>query len=123
MSVPFLSESVQLIVCVVLFWVGYGYTTGLVATLLVPRCKLGAWKTLVCGAMGSTLGPFILSQFVWMTEKVHPLHPCVVLVSIVCSVVLLWIYRLMLLRMTLETKNTETDNVSNTSPTPTSVEH
>ncbi|MDD3468766.1 MAG: hypothetical protein PHE53_02160 [Thermoguttaceae bacterium] len=120
MSVTFLPETVQLIVCVVLFWIGYGSVTGLLATLLVPHCKLGAWKTLVCGAMGSTLGPFILSQFVFTTEKVNPLHPCVLLVSVACSVVLLWIYRLMLLRAVLETRMTDTENrvSSGTPPTP-----
>ncbi|MDO4558219.1 MAG: hypothetical protein Q4C47_04575 [Planctomycetia bacterium] len=115
MPETFLPENIQLQLSIVLFWLGYACVTGVLAVPFAPgRTSRSMWGVLVCGAMGSCLGPFILSQCFQPAETINPLHPFVLLVSVLCCVALLWIQRLLQLRAAIR----ETVDGQHRSPAP-----
>ena len=117
-SETFLPESVQLQISVVLFWIGYACVTGLLATPFAGRRTVGVWGTVTFGAMGSNLGPLILSQFLGPAEYLNPLHPLVLLTSVACCVALLWTYRVLMLRAELREKMKNAELSADSSATP-----
>jgi uncharacterized membrane protein YeaQ/YmgE (transglycosylase-associated protein family) len=76
----------------VIGWIIFGLIVGIVAKLLMPgRDPGGIIITMALGIAGALLGGFIGRALGWYTEN----EPAGFLMSLVGSVLLLWIYRMM----------------------------
>jgi uncharacterized membrane protein YeaQ/YmgE (transglycosylase-associated protein family) len=89
-----LSQTAQHWTNVVLIWLGFGILAGLLARVLLPgREPSGAIGTLVIGILGSTIGPFALSQC--FGRSFNPIGPLGLLAAVGGSLVALAVYRIL----------------------------